>query len=815
MEACVFVALAGTGYVLNKLRKPSSSTASGEGDARNMAGDTPSSRNVYDSRFVQSVKAEEVLRATAAAHLALDSTRSGVVSRHARAVEGPTHPILRPSRAPPPPPQIHSTMSGVDIPVEHFTHNNMVPFYKGNATQNVEAAGYTSRLETFTGVDPLRPFGKKLERVPLFEPRRQDLYGVGADATRDAFMSSMQAPRNRAHENQQAFPVQRPGVSGGETGDVYYDLRKAALPPTVDELRAGANPKLTFGGRVIPGMGTTSARPAVSAFASQRPSLVREQGAKDFVGSRAATTRETQRPEVEARGTTRQETSRSHFGAAAAQDAYATTSRDATVRMPHRQGLAGPQQGPATAAGQKVDDYGLASIQVYGNERDVTTTRTYQGNLVTAVKAIVAPLADLVRGTRKEEFAEAPRAFGNIGPQGGVVQPKMTVYDSGDVARTTIKQTGIAEAPLGNLKGAVRITVYDPLDVARTTMRQTGIAEAPLGNLRGGAYRSTAYDPDDTARTTLKQTGLAEAPMANLRGAAYKGTAYDSEDVARTTQKQTQLYDAYGLAPITTGRVAGPAVDPDDAMRTTGRQTMREEDPVRNVGPTRSAGVAYDPEEWVPGVTHKQVLTDAGKGDYSDGNVGALQSRRGGAYATSDFVAQMTQKQLLVDSGTTYGGATGEQTGGYQVAPEDVRDTFRQTMADNDYYGNSSAPADKAAPMSYADAMAARTNGTREMLSEGRDPTSSSVKLAAGADQAGEVLIARAEVGYDAAEFQQPPGVPLFSGTDTMGQVGVRDNNGLHFPGEQLAGESRLDAEIAGARAQMNSNPFVIPGAGR
>ena len=40
------------------------------------------------------------------------------------------------------------------------------------------------------------------------------------------------------------------------------------------------------------------------------------------------------------------------------------------------------------------DDYGKSKIMVYENERDVTSTRVYQGNLTSLVKALVSPITD-------------------------------------------------------------------------------------------------------------------------------------------------------------------------------------------------------------------------------------------------------------------------------------------------------------------------------------------------------------------------------------------------------------------------------------
>ena len=860
-------------------------------------------RTIYDSRHLDAVRADEFSRATSYARRA---SAAGVV----------------------PPPSVQSSLSGINIPVERFTHNNMVPFFGGSVKQNTGETAYTSRLEAFTGTDADVPYGKKLEQAPLFSPRQDDLFGVGVDVLRDAFLETMEKPRNRAFENPAPQVVGRPGVAGGKTGDVYYDAREAQMPRNVDDMRVGSNPRLTFGGRVLPGLGTTTSRPNVSQMDMHRQSVVREQTQAHLLRTTGAVTKEVSRPQEIAKDTARQTTSRQYIGAPGNREG--ATARDAEGRSPFRSVLPGPQHGPASAKVAQVTDYGKSAILVYGNERDKTTTRIYQGNLVTAVKAIVAPLQDLVRGTRKEEFTDAHRAFGNIG--GGVVQPKLTAYDAEDVARTTIKEAGIASVPNANFRGPTRITVYDPEDVARTTMRETGISEVPRFNLRGsnkqtvrnpedtarttlketglssvpntnlrGFNKQTAYDPADAARTTLKETGLASVPNANLRGfnkqtaydpadaaritlketglasvpnanlrgfnkqtaydpedaarttlketglaslpntnlrgfnkqTAYdpedaarttlketglaslpntnlrgsnKQTAYDPEDVARTTQKETQMFDGTAGSAIYPGVHAGRAVEPDDYARTTGRQTVREGDTVRNMKNAQYAGTAYDADDWKPAPTHKQVLTDAGRGDYADGNVGGLQGQRGGAYATAEYTAKMTHKQLIVDNGTTYGGVKAEVNGaGYLVAPDDVRDTQRQVTSDVEYYGGSGSAQTGLGQMSYDAALVARTNEVRELLSQGRDPTATSVKLAAGVETIGQQLRNPQRADLRVREVQFPVATVQIT-SNLVGDLGdVQFGRNTYD-----ASSSRLEDEVRGAAAQLAMNPFAL-----
>ena len=97
------------------------------------------------------------------------------------------------------------------------------------------------------------------------------------------------------------------------------------------------------------------------------------------------------------------------------------------------------------------------------NERDTTQKEAPKLNLTTTIKSIIAPVQDLFKSTRKENFIGNPRPYGHFGAQ---VPKKQTVHDPNDIARTTIKETNIHDTRSGNMAGPKKLTVYDPNDVA-------------------------------------------------------------------------------------------------------------------------------------------------------------------------------------------------------------------------------------------------------------------------------------------------------------------------------------------------------------
>jgi hypothetical protein len=326
------------------------------------------------------------------------------------------------------------------------------------------------------------------------------------------------------------------------------------------------------------------------------PALTREmRGVDDLLRTTGAVVGGTERPPdlADIRGTHRQDTTRSYVGAAggagaerrAGTVAYGAMSADGARRVP-LDALPGGAAAPAQS-GPRAGDYGKASVQVYGNNRDVTEVRTRQGNFAGVIKALVAPLQDMMRTTRKEGAAETEPALGGAGSH----VPHLTVYDANDVARTTIRQTmdeaggpGAGSVRPGAVsKGAL---YYDPeVAAARTTTRQTTeeAGSEATRNMAGSVtqQRPQVYDPEEWApATTMRQVatdvaagrggviGVAKSP--DPRG-GYTLAEYD----ARTTMRQVGDEaggTAYGAAAVGHGSGAYEVAPTD--VRDTQRQVQ-------------------------------------------------------------------------------------------------------------------------------------------------------------------------------------------------------------------------------------------------
>lgn len=466
---------------------------------------------------------------------------------------------------------IRSNLAGVEIPSGEFTHNNMTPFFGSRMKQNVDPMANHSTLETFTGNYSQDTYIRKKEQKPLFDPSHnvQNIYGN----TENTELLKDRIYQSRVRNNERPFQQVRvgPGLNAGYGsepigGFQQIDSRDYAMPKNVDELRQGANPKLTFEGRILPAKGST-----------QRGILGEVNRNKDvftfvenFEGERnfkttGAFTKPKERPEIEVKDTVREATTREYMGDPFRPVAQKTA---ALVKEPFRQAL--EDFGFRNMDGEDVGngasyDYGKSSITPIFNERNLTTEKTYEGNITSLVKAIVAPLEDVFKPSKKEYTIQHARPYGQLQ---ATFPEKITIKDPNDVARTTIKETLIHDTvETGNLRGATKNVLYDPEDIARRTVRETTRSMETAVNLSGG--KKTGKLPlADKPGTTIKETTTHNTHTGGVeslegRHGAYKSTEYD----AKLTQKQfLSDEDYFGVA--ANGQQDGYKISPAEAPDT-------------------------------------------------------------------------------------------------------------------------------------------------------------------------------------------------------------------------------------------------------
>ncbi len=401
---------------------------------------------------------------------------------------------------------ITSPLSGQRISSKEFTHSNMTPFYGGSVKQNTVDDRNVSRLDTYTGAQTLQI--KKQEVEAMFNTG-QTPYGnpFGQEASADFVRSRINESRNRAGERPFEPIKVAPGVgerfgSLGKGGFQQIEVNEMMRPRVTDELRTANNPKLSYGGVVVPGQhyigkGSDDA----GEVRKYRPDrfYVDETGERFFV-TNGEVIKETARPVQIMNHTTRPETSVEHFGPGQSQD-FEESYILGSYRMPATQQYEGDMlrnvdmTGYATKNTDSAQaDYGRHGFENRPNERDATSQRGMGLNLAPADSvAAMARYGDDVRPTRRAETIGNIRQTGTpVGYAGGV--PATTVWDPTDVARTTVKEGTVARDWIGIVAPAsapTKLTVYDPEDIARRTQKET----VGKTNYYGGSYSTDAQEP--------------------------------------------------------------------------------------------------------------------------------------------------------------------------------------------------------------------------------------------------------------------------------------------------------------------------------
>ena len=417
------------------------------------------------------------------------------------------------------------SLTGEQVNRTDFKHNNMVPYFGARVRgRGADADLAENILDNMQGNGS--QFIKKEERAPLFKPQDNIHWANGAPNMSEFYQSRSNPGMKMA--NVKPWEEQRvgPGLGKGYTTEGSNGFnsgmedRNSWLPKTVNELRVATNPKETFGLSTHegPALAPVTNIGIQGRVEKNLPDTFYLNNPDRWFTTTGLEKGETQRPEQEDRDTNRMTTSCSYTGDASGPDGEYVTSEHTDPRRPqlppNPSSVAyAPQHNPASK-----QDFGAGSYDILPNNRNTTDTG-FMGYLGGTVSAVMAPVIDLLRPTRKENV------IGNLRPTGdaGYAVPANYVYNPADRAPTTIKET--TEQGSGNLY-------------------LTGPAE--------GGYLSSKHQPIYNQRDTTNCQSMGDVGgAANGYGdksyyAAYQQTANPSKtDLLKTHANQggTQIFN--------------------------------------------------------------------------------------------------------------------------------------------------------------------------------------------------------------------------------------------------------------------------------
>jgi hypothetical protein len=121
------------------------------------------------------------------------------------------------------------------------THNNMVPFFGSNATQNMSPDAHATTLENFTGTGEIMDKHKS-ETETMFAPRPENIFGT--PAVPEEYRKNRYVQSNLKTS---LLPV--PQVRVAPMSEFEENFRP--YTKNIDALRAKTNPKISFTGRPL------------------------------------------------------------------------------------------------------------------------------------------------------------------------------------------------------------------------------------------------------------------------------------------------------------------------------------------------------------------------------------------------------------------------------------------------------------------------------------------------------------------------------------------------------------------------------------
>ncbi|MEO0236705.1 MAG: hypothetical protein ABIN35_00535 [candidate division WOR-3 bacterium] len=301
------------------------------------------------------------------------------------------------------------------------------------------------------------------------------------------------------------------------------------------------------------------------------------------------------------------------------------------------------------------------------------------------------------------------------------------VHDPNQIARPTIKQTTENNDRAGQFQPSqLRGQVYDPNQIARSTIKQTTENNDRAGQFQPSQLRGQVYDPNQIARPTIKQTTENNDHTGYFHPVQPSGQVYDPNQSTRPTIKQTtENNDHTGyFHPV---QPSGQVYDPNQSARPTIKQTTENNDHTGYFHPVQTSGQVYDPNQ-IARPTIKQTTEN-------NDHMGHFQSIQPSGRVYDPFDIPITTHRETTENNDVLlpvASSVLQNGNGYQTIVVDCKVTQREGYSDNYHVGGPGPTDAPSKPQNYDAAYNMRQNEIKEVISQGRDPTLSGVKLTIG-----------------------------------------------------------------------------------
>jgi len=391
------------------------------------------------------------------------------------------------------------SLSGNYLNSSQFKHNNMVPFNGGKVKGNTYDVNIAeSVLDNMIGSGS--QVIKKIEQAPLFKPEANMQWAYGTPNNSDFYQSrvnpGMKNNNVKPFDSEYVGPGLDKGYSVNGTGGYNsgMEARDKWLPYTVDQMRVSTNPKLEYELANHEGPATSFIKNVPTAqmigrVEKQRPDTFFVNSQDRWLTTTGAEKGETLRPIQEMGVVRRNDIVTDYTGPAGPADVkagHAPENFEPSKR--HEVMSCGVNHSTAVGRGPHTDkDNFLRSHTNYTNHRSsVKQPDTMRSGFGGAIGAVIAPIMDIFRPTRKDETINNIRIYGEATSS----VPSSYVINPNDTTSTTIKETTLYSQSfnINNQKEGIYVNNYSSPDL---TQRDTTSCET-MGP--AGGYASSYGD---------------------------------------------------------------------------------------------------------------------------------------------------------------------------------------------------------------------------------------------------------------------------------------------------------------------------------
>ena len=407
----------------------------------------------------------------------------------------------------------YKSLNGDSVDSAYFNHSNMMPYFGGKIRSKIDPVSNESIMDNYLGTGSQAI--AKSEQAPMFAPNEKMHWANGAPNMNDFYQSrvnpSMRMANVKPFEEVKVGPGL--GLGYGSEGSGGYNsgtaMRESWLPKGVDDLRTANKQKASEVmqlGHEGPAKSRITNVGILGAFQKNRPETAFEWGQDRLFTTTGAVKGQTMHAIPVERHVVRPETTVDYNGVA--QSVHAQQSMPGEIMPSHRIELGPTQLGAANAIGRGFGndgDYGIKSNQVYANNRSSNTQDDYFGAVGSSIGAVVAPLLEIMRPSRKENTTGNMRVYGDAKP--AVAQSYL--YNPNDAPAHTIRETTENSLNHWNVNRGQSNNAYMSTNVEATPQHRDTTHGSHIGNagFKNSALRTydaeLSYQPSNLKADTI------------------------------------------------------------------------------------------------------------------------------------------------------------------------------------------------------------------------------------------------------------------------------------------------------------------------